>query len=123
MDVKDELTVDIGSNSVGDVTVAGSSGSLMLTSKGTGNTEIFGVSGPAKVDLNGVGDVYIGGGPDSAISGTSELMSPVQFTGKSCGLPDGFFGPGCEKVKAKSTPKISLPSPNGITMTGPSTCS
>lgn len=122
LDVKGQLNVDSRSRQVGNMYVSGSSGSLVMVSKGTGDVNIFGLLGNAKLNVAGTGDVYIGGGSDTIVSGTSDSLNPILYSGKSCTIPGGFFGPACQRIRARKVPPISLPDGNGSIQSGASTC-
>lgn len=122
VDIRKDLQLNVKDQNVGNVEVSGTSGGLILTVKGTGDVSIFGLSGDAKVDLEGTGGTFIGGGPTTVISGSSSSMNPLEFTGKECNIPGGFFGPACERVAARTPPAVTLPDGKGMIQSGPSTC-
>jgi hypothetical protein len=119
--VSGTVTVQAGGN--GDLDLVGSLGSLDLTSDGNGDVDIFGLSGNADVKLKGNGDVFIGGSPQTVISGSQDGIGELSYSGGSCSVTGGFFGETCQREDDEDPESVSLPRPSsGSFQTSVSTC-
>eukprot|EP00890_Picochlorum_soloecismus_P006364 jgi/Picsp_1/6729/NSC_04070-R1_unnamed protein product [Sphingobacterium sp. 21] len=107
--VSGAVTVQADGN--GDLDLVGSLGSLDLTSDGNGDISVFGISGNADVKLKGNGDVFIGGSPQTVISGSQDGIGELSYSGGSCSVTGGGFDETCQKEN-EDPESISLPRPS-----------
>lgn len=120
--VSGAVTVQVRGN--GDLLLVGSLGSLDLTSTGNGDVDVFGIKGDANVELEGNGDTFIGGSPQTVISGKQLGNGDLSYSGGSCDVKSEEYDDDdtCEKDDRKPS-KVSLPQPSaGSYLSGASVC-
>jgi hypothetical protein len=120
--VSGTVTVQAGGN--GDLLLVGSLGSLDLTGTGNGDVAVFGIKGDANVELEGNGDTFIGGSPQTVISGNQLGNGDLSYSGGSCDVKSRRFDDDdtCEKEDRKPS-KVSLPQPSaGSYLSGANVC-
>eukprot|EP00890_Picochlorum_soloecismus_P006363 jgi/Picsp_1/6728/NSC_04069-R1_hypothetical protein COCSUDRAFT_52098 [Coccomyxa subellipsoidea C-169] len=120
--VSGAVTVQADGN--GDLVLVGSLGSLDMTANGNGDIEVFGIKGDANVEFEGNGDVFIGGSPQTVISGSQLGNGELSYSGGSCTVKSEDYDDDdtCEKVDRKPS-KVSLPQPSaGSYLSGAIVC-